>query len=190
LFCKSTVYQCNRLESSSALGDKASDTIKTQTKSKKPLPEGSSEINARSEVTERSSTKVRQLTLRSNIASHDLDVKMSHVCDWLSKGNEVKVIVVKGSGSAKLQGLNTSLFDKVLKATQDIAVVRMASKTDADFTINLTARKSSATPNQSDRSEKVPKPYTAAELKKMRDAETKLNEKPSKTKTSSDRMRE
>jgi hypothetical protein len=185
LLCTRTINYYRRDGMSSVSDGKVSDSVKPQTKTKKPMPEGPSDMKAKSEVKvkDKSSVKVRQLTLRSNIASHDFDVKMSHVCDWLSKGDEVKVIVVKGSGSAKLQGLNTSLFDKVLNATQNIATVRLASKTESDLVINLASKKSAETSTQCDRSEKVPKPFTATELKMMRDAKTTSNEESSSNKS-------
>jgi len=179
-------YQCRTNGWSSAAGDKGSAAVKTpKTKSKKQSPEESSEAKDRSEVKvkDKSNVKVRQLTLRSNIASHDFDVKMTHVCDWLNKGNEVRVTVVKGSGSARQEGLNTSLFDKVLQATQDVAIVRLANKTESDLVISLTSKKSPETPHHADKSEKVPKPYTAAELKQMRDGKVKSKDDPVKTDT-------
>jgi len=47
------------------------------------------------------SPEMKTLKLNSNIAEHDLRIKVSHVVDWLRSGHSVKIAIVTMSSSRK-----------------------------------------------------------------------------------------
>jgi len=63
--------------------------IRTVTSSTTPPPPSDKKLEKKS--------KARQKTLKINtaISEHDLTIKVSHMCEWLEKGNHVYVFISK-----------------------------------------------------------------------------------------------
>ena len=74
------------------------NTIKT---SAPPSPPISSSDNERPEKPPR--TRQKTVKVSSGISEHDLNVKISHICEWLGKGYHVSIFISKNANKPEVR---------------------------------------------------------------------------------------
>lgn len=72
--------------------------------------------------------KVKEVKLRPNTDVHDLNTKVNHAKDFLSKGNKVKVICMFRGRQMLHIDLGTKLLENFASQLEDISTVEMPSK--------------------------------------------------------------
>lgn len=72
--------------------------------------------------------KVKEIKFKPNIDEHDLDTKLRHLRDFLSKGNKVKVSCVFRGREMVHTEIGERLVQKVVDDLQDVAAVEAPMK--------------------------------------------------------------
>jgi translation initiation factor IF-3 len=67
---------------------------------------------------------VKEVKFSVNIATHDYDVKLSHIKDFIEDGYSVKIsCMIKGRDRAYGRDRLAPLFEKIISATSEISIV-------------------------------------------------------------------
>ncbi|MBA4366461.1 MAG: translation initiation factor IF-3 [Deltaproteobacteria bacterium] len=75
-----------------------------------------------------SSFQVKEIKLRPNTETHDLETKLGHIKKFLGKKDKVKVTVVFRGREITLSQRGRDLLEQIAKETEDLAVVEQYPK--------------------------------------------------------------
>lgn len=84
---------------------------------------------------------IKEIKLRPKIGKHDLDVKLKHIREFLSKGNKVKVTLRFRGREIVHTDLAAKLLEEVAQQVEEFGTVESAPKMDGRFMVMMLAPK-------------------------------------------------
>jgi translation initiation factor IF-3 len=105
----------------------------------------------------------KKVELSSTISSHDLEIKVRQMLEWLEKGLEVKVLIKTGKST---EGENR-VFDQVTTACKEHASIQSSKKTATELVFQLLPKSKLGADFEKKSADHDQKPLKLQELKKM-----------------------
>lgn len=84
---------------------------------------------------------IKEIKLRPKIGKHDLDVKLRHIKEFLSKGNKVKVTMRFRGREIVHADLAANLLREVAQQVEEYGVVESAPRMDGRFMVMMLSPK-------------------------------------------------
>ena len=88
-----------------------------------------------------STFQVKEIKIRPKTGDHDLQIKIGHIKRFIAKRDKVKVTVIFRGREITLSGLGRDMLERVVEATEEIAVVEQQAKFEGRTIVMILAPK-------------------------------------------------
>ncbi len=85
--------------------------------------------------------QVKEIKIRPKTGDHDLQIKIGHIKRFIAKRDKVKVTVIFRGREITLSGLGRDMLERVVEATEEIAVVEQQAKFEGRTIVMILAPK-------------------------------------------------
>jgi len=88
-----------------------------------------------------STFQVKEIKIRPKTGDHDLQIKIGHIKRFIAKRDKVKVTVIFRGREITLSGLGRDMLERVVEATEEVAVVEQQAKFEGRTIVMILAPK-------------------------------------------------